>query len=902
MGKIHGLRRFICIFLVILLIGVICSQYISVDFFSKKAEKIRPTISILNVQSYPKVGGLWTVSFEVKGTADLIISPIDGTTWSEDDNCDCDIIFQYLKNDEESLAYAWDDNQIIIKNFSSENKLYEASKVYTLGKHVLKFSFGDDVAYAYNDASNWWNTSWGFRKKITINSSQVEGILTNFPVLVNISDMDLQQKANLNGNDIAFISYEDNSSKFSHEIENYSNGNLTAWVTIPYVSSLENVSFWMYYNNTGSSNQENPMAVWDSNYIGVWHLSESGTGTRFDSTQYWNNGTTVNYDGDEATDGQIDGADDLDGTSDFLNLSDLDLLAANFTLKAWIRPSVSSQERIIFGKEQEGNNSCQFRLALDTSDYLFFMISNSDNSDSLWSGGYSLISPNPLTENSWIQIDVTRSGTGYTLYLDGQSVDTASTSTIINHNNNYDLYFGARRANDGSPSLFFDGIMDEVRISNISRNHSWIKTSYNTIQNQSQFISIDSEESSSPVISNPVPSDYNEKVATTPSYFEITVFDPNPDMLNITWRTNASGIWKTFNITNGSGSGVTDGTYQVINTSWASVYSNPYWWSVNVTDGLHWSNQTYQFTLHQYTPKINSFIIANNTGVKSNNQTGRLSVQQPYYFLINATDNNGWDDIDYINVTCWYDQGNDSATYYNKTKGGNINMFLQYQNTTGTASYDVLWPSSEIYFSSENCTESIINETTRIINISFWPGVQFRYAISNNTWNTTVNDYNDLYSWNINCSISDSSNNRISRKDEFGVNWYSTISATETIEINGAPGMNTASSIMVVTYSCNYNYHLFVYMDANFSQISGSDIIDVAGNLTMLENADLDDELTENTTFTGIGELHKITLFYTNALNNGTSSSVDVQFELSIPFGTWGKYTSTVVKKLQRVD
>ena len=128
------------------------------------------------------------------------------------------------------------------------------------------------------------------------------------------------------------------------------------------------------------------------------------------------------------------------------------------------------------------------------------------------------------------------------------------------------------------------------------------------------------------------------------------------------------------------------------------------------------------------------------------------------------------------------------------------------------------------------------------------------------------------------------------------------ITATEHIEINGPPGMTTSSSVMTVTYSINSPYNLSIYLEENFTQIGGNDIIGIANNLSLLENADPTDELIVNTTFTGVGENHAITLFNTSAPENNIQQNVLVQFELSIPFGTWGSYSSIVTKKIYQVE
>ena len=42
---------------------------------------------------------------------------------------------------------------------------------------------------------------------------------------------------------------------------------------------------------------------------------------------------------------------------------------------------------------------------------------------------------------------------------------------------------------------YFDGTVDEARISSVVRSSAWIKTSYNTISDPSDFLSIGPEES-----------------------------------------------------------------------------------------------------------------------------------------------------------------------------------------------------------------------------------------------------------------------------------------------------------------------------------------------------------------------------------------------------------------------
>ncbi|MDG6217907.1 MAG: hypothetical protein QCI00_00510, partial [Candidatus Thermoplasmatota archaeon] len=381
----------------------------------------------------------------------------------------------------------------------------------------------------------------------------------------------------------------------------------------------------------------------------------------------------------------------------------------------------------------------------------------------------------------------------------------------------------------------------------------------------------------------------------TPSYFEITVFDPNPDIINITWWTNHSGPWETFNETKE----VSDGTHSVTNTSWVTTYSQKYWWSVNVTDGIHWTNQTFNFTMRQYTPVINSFELQNATGqnmLKGN--SGNLTVNKEYSFTINITDKNGWADISFINLTAWFDNGDESSTY-NKTLGGNFNLFLQYENTSLTSNESVFrlrWPHEEATL--ESYAEQKVNETTRLITFSFIPGNQTRCATSNESWDDTeVNTFENVYSWNLNCTVTDSLSNNAYYQSEYGIDYYSALRAPSQVEIYGAPGMNAQSEIFTIDFISNSDYSLIIYFEENLTQVNGPDSIGIAGNLSVFRNANPSD----NITFAGLGEDFAIVLNASSSPSYGMVESVDVIFDLFIPFGTWGRYSAQINKKINRV-
>ncbi|MFH1840532.1 MAG: hypothetical protein ABH849_05275, partial [Nanoarchaeota archaeon] len=115
-------------------------------------------ITILNVQSYPVVGGNWTVQFETDGEADLIVKAVNETTWSNVNELE-DLKFLEIKCGEEVLDYSWIDDSVVVYNYSCNETGFEISKVLTAGVHDLEFTFGSQTAYAHNLAGD----LFGFR-------------------------------------------------------------------------------------------------------------------------------------------------------------------------------------------------------------------------------------------------------------------------------------------------------------------------------------------------------------------------------------------------------------------------------------------------------------------------------------------------------------------------------------------------------------------------------------------------------------------------------------------------------------------------------------------------------------------------------------------------------------------
>ncbi|MBR9675762.1 hypothetical protein GOV05_02020, partial [Candidatus Woesearchaeota archaeon] len=109
-------------------------------------------INILNVQSYPMVGGEWIVAFTTGGTADLTISAVDGTTYGS--SLPADLTWLSLRCGAQNINASFNGTHVFYEDWNCSDTGYHTVRVLTSGKHTQKFEFGNVTAYAFNNASD----------------------------------------------------------------------------------------------------------------------------------------------------------------------------------------------------------------------------------------------------------------------------------------------------------------------------------------------------------------------------------------------------------------------------------------------------------------------------------------------------------------------------------------------------------------------------------------------------------------------------------------------------------------------------------------------------------------------------------------------------------------------------
>ncbi|MCK5592113.1 MAG: DUF2341 domain-containing protein, partial [Candidatus Pacebacteria bacterium] len=324
--------------------------------------------------------------------------------------------------------------------------------------------------------------NWAYRRKITIDHTKVADVAdpsttyANFPVYVHATGL---SNIKANGADIRFTA-SDGTTELPREIEKYDSGTLDAWVKVTLTKDAGDSSddvIYMYYGDASATEPAQDSAygrenVWDTNYKAVWHLDEELAGTG--NPDLYQDSTSNNNDGNDyisatGQDGQISGGQEFDHTDDYISVIELNNFENEtpvFTINTWIKIADSGANSII----GENLSSTQKEWTAYTSglNAAFTFV------DSTASYTTRATTNSPLTVGNWhmVTYKVSKTGGYIYIYVDGidQALDSNSISSSWHSSYNAPFLIG-----NGRPG-YFNGSMDEVRVSNIARSAEWIAT------------------------------------------------------------------------------------------------------------------------------------------------------------------------------------------------------------------------------------------------------------------------------------------------------------------------------------------------------------------------------------------------------------------------------------------
>ncbi|MBN1411810.1 MAG: hypothetical protein JW969_13260 [Spirochaetales bacterium] len=345
--------------------------------------------------------------------------------------------------------------------------------------------------------------NWTYRIKLTVPSANIDADLTDFPVLVNLSDFaatNFFTTVEVDFGDLV-VTDSDGVTLLRREIVDLNKGGSTGelWFKAPLLSSTADSVFYIYYGNS-DYNASNSTDVWSNGYAGVWHLNETGSGTAGeyeDSSPNANHGT-----GGSGLSGRVNttpanAAGKIGQGQRFNNGVDTDAISfgsgssmANLgplTLSFWCQiPSTAS----VPNGRRFANKG--FDAYWANPDALYWQRG--------FSGGdvrryWATLSENDIWYLYTVIWDGTFNSSGITIYENTSTGSTGASDTTGTLNDDSATEFFLGNVNwAGTYDRGVDGYFDEVHYANVSRSFEWISAEHANQNDPSSFYNFEEQE------------------------------------------------------------------------------------------------------------------------------------------------------------------------------------------------------------------------------------------------------------------------------------------------------------------------------------------------------------------------------------------------------------------------
>ena len=287
--------------------------------------------------------------------------------------------------------------------------------------------------------------------------------LTEFPVLVVMTPERVNNYAGFNadGSDLRFKS---GNLSLPYEVEKWNPaGTSYIWVKVPSIAA-DTDAITMVWGNTNSVLAQGGEAVFNADYLGVWHLNATtAEGLYYNSTGRGSDG--VNF-GATPVNGLIGGALSFDGTSNYVDTNNTTDIQ-KFTIMTIVNSPAAPADGAASGpvhREQNyqinWNHGEAFRAAVGVN--------------ATGAGGWQAAKLGTLEANTWYCLSGTYNwdsvGGSLKAFRDGVLIteNTAAMGAPATETNS--LKF-ARHA---AAAQFFGGTIDEVQVLSVAKSNDWV--------------------------------------------------------------------------------------------------------------------------------------------------------------------------------------------------------------------------------------------------------------------------------------------------------------------------------------------------------------------------------------------------------------------------------------------
>ena len=329
---------------------------------------------------------------------------------------------------------------------------------------------------------------WTRRAKVTFTGYTKSDVLSGFPVLVtlgpNVSGFDYGDFLSGTNDDLRFTDATE-ARALNYEVDTWNtNGASLVWVQVPRLAS-SNDYIWAYWRREGQAPASctTDGSTWSNGFLAVWHFGQTnGAADLRDSTANRNdatNGASTSVAGCAGTAQGFASASNqyvaLPYSSRFLP-SD-----TNLTVSAWVKPTVNNSGTRYFNLSRGGGSSA----------LILYLQSNGTKTQlqRLNGGGTAVVdatATGSFTAAKWNHLAWTYDVlVGATLCMNGAR-DVASVAPS-GAGAAGGAEAGKISGNIPGSGNFYDGAIDEVRVSSVVRSPAWSWAEYATMSTNGGF-------------------------------------------------------------------------------------------------------------------------------------------------------------------------------------------------------------------------------------------------------------------------------------------------------------------------------------------------------------------------------------------------------------------------------
>jgi len=351
----------------------------------------------------------------------------------------------------------------------------------------------------------------------------------------NIANFEYSQFSSAAGGDLRF-SDSNETTALDYEIERWdTNGESFVWVNVPEISGT-GTHIWAFW---GNSSQTNPPlcttngAVWNDGFLAVWHMGQTNDAGKLpDATT---NRTDASLAGDTGpAAGRIGPGRVFDGNGDYLLADIPGPVPQSLTLEAWI---CATNGGVVFSELGQGSINAGWH------DSHIEVMSSGEVRVRVWNGSAVSLGVWPTGVYHHVAMTYDDPGDALVGYVNGVR------RGALTYQKQYpgDLWYalGAMDSTHIGDGTYFDGWMDEVRISNVARSSNWIWAAWMSVASNGWFPAYGAVEYGAPHIENSPATNVTASSACLNGY--VTFIGGEDVVVTVYWGASDAGTnWQAW--------------------------------------------------------------------------------------------------------------------------------------------------------------------------------------------------------------------------------------------------------------------------------------------------------------------------------------------------------------------